>query len=83
MKKLLILVCVITLTSCDQKKTVKEIPVSKEKNYQYLKFEYHSVNIYEYRMKDGCQYIGYMGPGDTRDYFLTHKGLCDNPKHKQ
>jgi hypothetical protein len=29
---------------------------------------------------DSCEYIGDL-VGDTRGYFLTHKGNCKNPIH--
>lgn len=84
MKKLLILVSVIGLASCSQKTPLTKT-IKGEKNtkvYQRLNFQIYDKIIYEYRMEDGCQYIGNLDP-DGRGNYLTHKGLCDNPKHKQ
>ena len=81
---LLIVLQVISLVSCSSEnslpKTIKGENYTKV--YQRLDFQTYVITLYEYRMEDGCQYIGNLD-SHGRANCLTHKGLCDNPKHKQ
>ena len=83
MKKILIiLVGVITLISCQQKH-VEKSAIKQTVVYHEIIEGGSTITVYEYRMKDGCQYVGNITTFDDRARYLTHKGLCDNPKHKQ
>lgn len=62
---------IVFLTGCEphQKKTVT-VEVGAEKTNEYV--------------IEGCHYIGRLGnAGDRRADFLTHKGNCPNPIHKE
>lgn len=53
----------------------------EQKHYD-LDLSNTKTTITEYTI-DSCQYLGVLGPGDTRGYYLTHKGNCTNPIHIQ
>ena len=82
--KIIIIILLLGLFSCDTKPQHKQFVdgVKMEKVYTHIDFKVYSVTLYEYTMSDSCQYIGYLG-SDDRDNFLTHKGTCNNSKHKE
>lgn len=67
MKKLLVVLC-LAAVSCKQPdpNAIKQSSIG-----------WADVNTY---VIDSCEYIGDL-VGDTRGYFLTHKGNCKNPIH--
>lgn len=67
MKKLLVILC-LAAVSCKQQdpNAVKHSSIGMA-----------DINTY---IIDSCEYIGDL-VGDTRGYFLTHKGNCKNPIH--
>ena len=81
MKKLLIIIIITALISfvgCYSKSIAYEdIKVQKENSARivYLRSKIETFNI------DGCQYIGRLD--GTEGDWLTHKGNCNNLRHKQ
>lgn len=67
MKKLLVILC-LAAVGCHQldPNAVKQSSIGMA-----------DINTY---IIDSCEYIGDL-VGDTRGYFLTHKGNCKNPIH--
>lgn len=50
------------------------IPSVPFESDNYIRPDYYDINKYHI---DGCEYIGYVDVnGDTRAYYLTHKGNC-------
>jgi len=78
MKKVLLLVSLITIVSCNSNKDKVDFKTTKTLGTygttQYGR-EVQEITI------DGCQYIGFFD-GSNADWG-THKGNCNNPIHKQ
>ena len=72
MKKLLLLIVLSLLVSCDDE--IETTRTESEEN-SYLKFKYGTVDEYHIQEIDGCEYILVNGR-ENSEPALTHKGNC-------
>jgi hypothetical protein len=80
MKKLILITWLLILSACDSGEEKEKILHRKYPVIDQIETRYYDrVYIHEYVI-DGCAYIGTVNYhyGD----FLTHKGNCKNPIHK-
>ena len=77
MKKLLLLIVLSLLVSCDDE--IETTRTESEENsylkFEYLKFWYGTTDEYHIQEIDGCEYILVNGR-ENSEPALTHKGNC-------
>jgi len=88
MKQLTILtLIIIALSSCSTPEEVKQANEQAEQIRIDTKQTNHQKMIDKaviVKDRDGCQYIILTSfSGTSAKGFMSHKGLCNNPKHKQ
>ena len=85
MKYFLLFFGLLIICRCTPDKKIDYKKVNQKVHYIKVKDnsnQEYDVSVYEYTI-DSCQYIGEIDIHDTRGCYLTHKGNCTNPIHKQ
>ena len=75
MKKLVFLMGLFLLGSCDDGSEAYDQKTTEVEDSGGLEFEYSDMDVYHIQEIDGCEYILVNGM-DNREPALTHKGNC-------
>ena len=75
MKKLVFLMGLFLLASCDDGSETYDQKTTEVEDIGGLEFEYSDMDVYHIQEIDGCEYILVNGM-DNREPALTHKGNC-------
>ena len=75
MRKLVFLMGLFLLVSCEREIEVTVQGTTEVEDSSSLEFEYGSMDVYHIQEIDGCEYILVNG-GENSEPALTHKGNC-------